>query len=1364
MANNIKQDILFIGGTNSDDMRELVPQGDYLSAVNIRNLSKEGNNEFGKITPRKGNLYVANPFYVDVEETENYRLLITDRRTVGSVRDDATNKIYYFVYELYGTIQTNIVSFWSIYEYDNTTEEITNQVVRTTLRIFDQDSFIKFGAVLYGRLFWTQADIEPKSIDIERAINYTLNTLQNVQTHQPAYTEMFMRDFNVYRIPPIRPIKTYYISDSSIKTNAIRGKMFQFRYRYVYNDNTYSVWSAISKVALPSNELLPNGSWNESVLYNCIMLTFNIDSKDIKEIHIAKREYDGDTKQPSNFQLIERLSLDDLSNMTNGNGDYYYVFYNNVAGIELSSDEEQKLLDYVPLSANAMEVVMNPDKIIYGGDIVEPLRDNIVTNVTLEVVKTEVAEIDTSDAATVNVVQFSDNNVKTYFNPRVVNRNGLGQITYTFNYGGVCSSIYFPVGFEAETINIKLTFDPNSGAQSSVPVVIPNINISGVTNIEDLKTLIVNAINSHVQTAYGLTSDIKVAYKSQVEFESGVWVNETLFADATNTTPYSWRYRHFAFRPVDLMTDLGGSNYINYMEQFNTMYGYGDTNFESNMPTDTVGLNRCVFIRTGFILELANGEAFQDIIVDGQTLTTSLQPYRDNGVRLCGSRIGLSLLNQLGFSDNDFYYNYFYVSNLPFFVTANENSSMRFKKITESDYYINHRGLFKTNSSITITDEQVIETPDLAMRETLTPFGKYGVGIVYFDEAFRPCYVQPCDDIFTTRDDDEYDEAIIYKIQMNISHFAPTWAKYWMPVITKNKNQQDFFEIDISIDEESGLIEFVGDNQIKIRVNDAINLWFTEYQNTLDELKEYQFAKGDRIILYNLEDSQYFDKEILRQDDEGYIYVSRGDDFDAIDDISRLIHIYTPRQINLTDYYFEIGELNDVISGGYHRDNKTNNRQTTLLPLEYIIDAGDIYLNSINNYRYLTAPEEDAWQPTYNKFYRPFYPSRLNSYGRVHIANKTIETSAVKDRIRISNATADNSFVKNWNGFEYNEKVDLGEKFGSITGLVMVGYTLKAITENKLISIYINRSAPVNPDGTEDLIITNRTIGAISIPEYDYGCKNPESIIKNDRNLYYINIDNGYVIRDSANGQFPISNYKMASFFYDIFGLLRKDLTNKIKVFGGFNKDDEEYIMVFNDSNFGNTLNLEEKCNAVVFNEATNRFVGFITQYDVDNKQPEWVDFVNNRMVTFIDGKLWLENHTDVDRNSYYGVVRQSNVTTICNISPKDIKTFHGIAVHATDKWSMPINGDISIPETTTYPNGMSSRLKANKLVDKEGIFYSEFMGDGNTNGMTYIDGLLNGNALRGSTMTIKLRNLEPTEKSELFSLSIRFKLSELNY
>ena len=238
----------------------------------------------------------------------------------------------------------------------------------------------------------------------------------------------------------------------------------------------------------------------------------------------------------------------------------------------------------------------------------------------------------------------------------------------------------------------------------------------------------------------------------------------------------------------------------------------------------------------------------------------------------------------------------------------------------------------------------------------------------------------------------------------------------------------------------------------------------------------------------------------------------------------------------------------------------------------------------------------------------------------------------------------------------------------------------------------------------------------------------------------------------------------MSPFFYNIFQLLRKDLTNKIKVFGGFNKDDEEYVMVFNDGNFGGTLNLDQKSNAIVFNEATNRFVSYITQYNVNNIQPEWVDFVNNRMITFINGQLWLENHTDVDRNSYYGIVRQSNIEAVCNISPKDIKTFQGIAIHATDKWSMPVDGDIFIPPTKTYPDGMSSRLKENKLQDKEGVFYSEFMGDGLTNGMTYIQGLLNGRSLRGSTMTVKLRNLAPDEESELFSLSIRFKLSELNY
>ena len=170
---------------------------------------------------------------------------------------------------------------------------------------------------------------------------------------------------------------------------------------------------------------------------------------------------------------------------------------------------------------------------------------------------------------------------------------------------------------------------------------------------------------------------------------------------------------------------------------------------------------------------------------------------------------------------------------------------------------------------------------------TLAPFGEYGVGIVYFDEALRPSYVQECGSSYIERYDAEYEKAMQYRIRMHISHYAPEWARYWMPVITENKKMEKFFEVDVSISTSTPLVVITGDF-IKINVNDAIGAssssWVSQFGNTLDSLPEYIWAKGDRIILYNKDTSEYFDKEIIKQDDD-YIYVENGGSFYSIDGV-----------------------------------------------------------------------------------------------------------------------------------------------------------------------------------------------------------------------------------------------------------------------------------------------------------------------------------------------------------------------------------------------------------------------------------------------------------------------------------------------
>ena len=150
-------------------------------------------------------------------------------------------------------------------------------------------------------------------------------------------------------------------------------------------------------------------------------------------------------------------------------------------------------------------------------------------------------------------------------------------------------------------------------------------------------------------------------------------------------------------------------------------------------------------------------------------------------------------------------------------------------------------------------------------------------------------------------------------------------------------------------------------------------------------------------------------------------------------------------------------------------------------------------------------------------------------------------------------------------------------------------------------------------------------------------------------------------------------------------------------------------------------------------------------------------------MITFKGGDIWLENSDTSPRANYFGKQNIPYIETIVNPAPKKIKTFRGISIHANDKWDLRESGDISIPPTATYPNGMSSRLKPNKFRAKEGIFYSEFMGDGLSK-PTYIEGLVNGRQLRGSVMKLRLRNSEVNENSELFSISVRFNNSEHSY
>jgi len=72
---------------------------------------------------------------------------------------------------------------------------------------------------------------------------------------------------------------------------------------------------------------------------------------------------------------------------------------------------------------------------------------------------------------------------------------------------------------------------------------------------------------------------------------------------------------------------------------------------------------------------------------------------------------------------------------------------------------------------------------------------------------------------------------------------------------------------------------------------------------------------------------------------------------------------------------------------------------------------------------------------------------------------------------------------------------------------------------------------------------------------------------------------------------------------------------------------------------------------------------------------PEWMVSMNNYLYTFKNGNLYKHNSNET-RNSYYGTLYPSKITTIFNNEPSQTKSFKTIATNSTTAWETDILSD----------------------------------------------------------------------------------------
>jgi len=328
-----------LGKMNKDLDERLINSGEYRDALNVLIDSSEGA-QVGSVQNSLGNTKI-----IDLASLSG--TTISNARTVGTVKHEALNLIYWFVAS---------DNFDGIYEYN----QITGNAVRvlqsqkstptTPSKLnFSKEYLITGVNFIDGFLYWTDNYNPPRKINISRAKSYFIDDSK------------IDDDINVILAPPLNSPKIILTSDASEDSNNMDEKFIYFSYRFKYVDGQYSALSPFSAVAFgPSSQGFDYDKGNNiamSNVYNQAEIFFETGGRNVTDIELLFRD-----SRSLNVSIIESFNKD-----KNNFNDYTvqsFLFKNNKLYAPITSDQVTRLFDNVPLLAKAQDFVGN--RLMYG--------------------------------------------------------------------------------------------------------------------------------------------------------------------------------------------------------------------------------------------------------------------------------------------------------------------------------------------------------------------------------------------------------------------------------------------------------------------------------------------------------------------------------------------------------------------------------------------------------------------------------------------------------------------------------------------------------------------------------------------------------------------------------------------------------------------------------------------------------------------------------------------------------------------------------------------------------------------------------------------------------------------------------------
>jgi len=326
---------IFIGGLDKDAEDRLVREGDYRHMLNGRT----------SLTGVTENI----PSNIKID----FILPIGVNKTIGSFEDKLNDVTIYFV--------ANNNDEDLILEYDGRAQVIT-EILRGDLGL-DPEYLINDIDRIEDLLLWNDTNNAPRKINIEKAKAgfYTVNE----------------QALSAVKYAPNCPPDVEYQSSPTSGSSNIRGKLFQFRYKWVYTDGEESAWGPISYVPIPNSEYIYYAFGDQpSSVDNEIKVTLETGTYLVDRIKVAVRTV-ADSDAPGDFYLIADL---DKSEMSIADDSFYDFLYDGEEpSTPIALADSNRLYDFMPLKADSQEVTES-NRVMYGG--VTEGYDNIRINAT----------------------------------------------------------------------------------------------------------------------------------------------------------------------------------------------------------------------------------------------------------------------------------------------------------------------------------------------------------------------------------------------------------------------------------------------------------------------------------------------------------------------------------------------------------------------------------------------------------------------------------------------------------------------------------------------------------------------------------------------------------------------------------------------------------------------------------------------------------------------------------------------------------------------------------------------------------------------------------------------------------------------